>query len=330
MRRRLPSTVALAAFEAAARHASFTLAADELAVTQSAVCRQVGALEAFLGVKLFRRTRHGMALTDAGERYARSVRERLDAVERDTLDLMAGAGQGDPAAGALELGVVPTFATRWLLPRLARFHERHPGITVHLSARTRPFLFEGSGLDAALHAATGGWPGTESEPVLPERLVAVASPALLAAHGAPVAPDDEAVRALLPRLPLLQIGTRPDAWRQWAAGWNLALPQDLAGPRLELFSMVSEAACQGLGAALVPDFLVAEELAQGRLVRLGAHAPRSERSYLLIWPAHQAGNPRLAAFREWLREETAAAGGGGRPHPAPPVGLRTGGRRSTA
>ncbi|MBN8487423.1 MAG: LysR family transcriptional regulator, partial [Burkholderiales bacterium] len=111
MRRKIPSTAALAAFEAAARHQSFTRAAEELSVTQSAVCRQIASLEDFVGVPLFRRGQRGVLLTEAGRRYARSVAARLDAVERDTLDLMAQAGQA--AGGALELAVVPTFATQW-------------------------------------------------------------------------------------------------------------------------------------------------------------------------------------------------------------------------
>lgn len=148
MRRKIPSTAALSAFESAARHQSFTKAADELAVTQSAICRQIAALEDFLGLKLFRRTRRGVALTEAGTSYAKKVTSRLDEVERDTLELMAKGGHG----GTLELGVVPTFATKWLLPRLPSFAQGHPGITLNLTARTRPFLFDDTPFDAAIHA----------------------------------------------------------------------------------------------------------------------------------------------------------------------------------
>jgi DNA-binding transcriptional LysR family regulator len=138
MRRKIPSTNALNAFEAAARHASFTEAANELALTQSAVCRQIAGLEDFLGLKLFRRSRRGVVLTEAGAAYHRQVAKRLDEVERDTLDLMARQGRG----GTLELAVVPTFGTRWLLPRLPDFARKHPDITLNLSSRTRPFLFD--------------------------------------------------------------------------------------------------------------------------------------------------------------------------------------------
>lgn len=134
MRRKIPSTAALQAFDAAARHESFTRAADELALTQSAICRQIAALEDFLGVALFRRTRRGVRLTEAGISYSRKVAARLDAVERDTLSVMAHRGSG----ATLEIATVPTFATRWLLPRLPAFLAGHPDVTVNLSTRPRP------------------------------------------------------------------------------------------------------------------------------------------------------------------------------------------------
>jgi len=292
MRRKIPSTAALAAFEAAARHQSFTLAADELAVTQSAVCRQIAALEDFVGLKLFRRSRRGVLLTAAGTQYSRSVRARLDEVERDTLELMAKGGAG----GALELGVVPTFATRWLVPRLAAFQQAHPGITLHLSARTRPFLFDESGLDAAIHAGDGGWPGTQARLLMRERLVAVGAPSL--ARRRLKAAD-------VAKLPLLQSSTRPYAWRQWFASLGLSVERDLAGPRMELFSMLTEAAAQGLGAALVPSFLVEEELADGRLVVLLRHEFISDLAYYLIVPEHKVDDPVLALFRDWIETEAA-------------------------
>ncbi|MEY4754955.1 MAG: hypothetical protein RJA44_2630 [Pseudomonadota bacterium] len=296
MARRIPSTTALAAFEAAARHQSFSLAADELAVTQSAVCRQIATLEDFLGLQLFRRTRRGVLLTEAGLRYSRQVRARLDEVERDTLALMAAGADG----GALELGVVPTFATRWLLPRLPDFQRRHPGITVHLTPRTRPFLFEDSGLDAAIHAGHAGWPGTVAEHLLPETLVAVASPALLA--GRACRP------ATLPELPLLQMSTRPQAWRQCFEAEGLPPERSMAGPRMELFSMLTEAALQGMGAALIPRLLIEAELADGRLLPLTPADLPSDRAYWLIHPDSRRLDPALAAFRAWLLAQTAAGG----------------------
>lgn len=292
MRRKIPSTAALAAFEAAARHQSYTKAAHELAVTQSAVCRQIATLEDFLGVALFRRGQRGVLLTDAGQRYARSVAARLDEVERDTLDLMSQAGLGD-TVGSLELAVVPTFATQWLLPRMARFQARHPGITVHFTPRTRPFLFEESKLDAAIHPGESLWPGTTGQDLMPEHLIAVASPGLL--EGRPVAGAADVAR-----LPLLQASTRPYAWRQWFESLGLKVEHDMAGARMELFSMLSEAAAQGLGAALVPRLLVEGELASGRLVQLLQHEHDSGRVYRLIYPGHKTDLPALVTFSRWL------------------------------
>lgn len=300
MRRKIPSTAALAAFEAAARHQSFTLAADELAVTQSAVCRQIGGLEDFVGVPLFRRTRRGVALTAAGQEYARRVRLRLDEVERDTLALMgtAGSAAGNGLRGSLELGIVPTFGTHWLLPRLPDFAAGHPGITLHLSSRVRPFLFEGSGLDATVFAGEGGWPGTEAHALMPEKLIAVGSPALLGGRTALGHQDWLCT-------PLLQMSTRPYGWRQWFATQGLSVPSDMAGPRLELFSMLSEAATHGLGAALIPRMLVEDELQRGLLVALSPAEIPSNRHYFLIHPPEPAGpNPSpLAVFRQWLRAQ---------------------------
>ena len=297
MRRKLPTTAALEAFEAAARHQSFTKAAEELSVTQSAVCRQVAALEAFLDVRLFRRTRRGVALTEAGLDYSRSVGARLDEVERDTLELMARGGRGS----SLELAVVPTFCTRWLLPRLPAFQRAHPQVAVHLSARTRPFLFSETPFDAAIHADETGsaaWPGTEKRFLMSESLIAVASPSLA---GRP--PADAADWA---RLPLLQQSTRPYAWRQFFEGLGLVVPQAMAGPRMELFSMLTEAAVQGMGVALTPPFFVQDELAAGRLVDIAPRPVGGQRAYSLIWPEHKAELPALRDFAAWLQAAAAA------------------------
>lgn len=296
MRRRLPSTAALVAFEAAARHQSFTRAADELALTQSAVCRQIAALEATLAVKLFRRTRRGVVLTPAGAAYARKVAARLDALEADALDLRAGSGE----RRVVELAVVPTFATRWLLPRLADFAREAPQVQLDLHVRTRPFLFDGSGLDAAIYAGDGHWAGCTCRRLMGERLVAVASPALLPAGGLG---DDVAA---LGRLPLLQQTTRPDAWRRWFAQAGVEVDGDLRGARYELFSMSIEAAVQGLGVALVPERFVADELATGRLVRAVATAFDSDRGYYFVVPEGEP-TPALQALGDWLVRQSSAA-----------------------
>lgn len=295
MRRKIPNTWALTAFEAAARHQSFTKAARELALTQSAICRQIAGLEGFLGVKLFLRSKRGVALTEAGQTYSRQVSLRLDAVERDTLELMARRGLG----GTLELATVPTFATRWLLPRLAGFQRAYPDITVNLSTSTRPFLFDETHFDAAIYFGDASWPGTETRPLMREELVPVCSPRL-------IAPRKKLKPGDLRRYPLLQQSTRPYAWRQWFESLGLAIDDDMTGPRYELFSMLSQAAIHEMGIALIPRFLVEDELKSGLLMIPVNHTYVSDKSYRLIYPEHKADSAVLQHFRDWLESEAAA------------------------
>jgi LysR family glycine cleavage system transcriptional activator len=295
MRRKIPSTAALSTFEAAARHMSFTEAADELALSQSAVCRQIAGLEDYLGIKLFRRSKRGVVLTDAGAAYSRQIAKRLDEVERDTLDLMARQGQG----GTLELAVVPTFGTRWLLPRLPDFIKHHPAITLNLSSRTRPFLFDDTSLDAAIYAGDGNWPGAVATHLMAESLIPVCSPAL-------IAPRTRLTPQELAQLPLLQQSTRPYAWRHWFESTGYVPGNELVGPRYELFFMSMQAAAVGLGVALVPEYDLADDLATGRLIIPVPHAAPSDRAYYLVSPEHKNENPVLGTFRTWLLEQSRA------------------------
>jgi DNA-binding transcriptional LysR family regulator len=291
MRRKLPSTQALMCFEAAARHQSFTRAAQELVLTQGAVSRQVAALEEFVGVPLFRRGQHGMVLTPAGQDYAHQVKQRLDALERDTMDVMGRQGQGD----AVSLATVPTFATRWLIPRLPLLAREQPGLVVHLETRTRPFMFNDTGFDAALIAGTASqieqWAGTRAELLIHEDVLPVCSPSLL--------PDGAVEPDALARLPLLQQSTRPTAWPQWFDAQGVDAPRAMAGSRYELFSMVSVAAAHGLGVALMPSLLIQAELAAGTLVVACDRPLRGQRAYYLVQPA-TVERPAVALLRDWL------------------------------
>ncbi|BEP52887.1 LysR family transcriptional regulator [Variovorax sp. V118] len=293
MRRKIPPLQTLVCFDAAARHESYTRAAQELALTQSAVSRQVGALEAFLGVALFRRTRHGVALTASGAAYARQIARRLEAMERDTLDAMAHQGEG----GSLSLAAVPTFATRWLVPRLRGFAALQPDVVVHIETRTRPFLFADAEFDAALYAGTPAqvenWAGTRALLLMHEDVVPVCSPSLLP-HGKAVSPE------AIARMPLLQQSTRPDGWRQWFDAQQVDAPTARGGPRYELFSILAAAASHGLGVALMPTMLVADELARGELVVACPRALSGERSYYLVTPERADQRPLLKLFSDWL------------------------------
>ena len=288
MRRKIPSTSALVAFEAAARQQSFTKAAEELSLTQSAICRQIAALEDFVGVELFRRTRRGVQLTDAGRAYAHRVAAQLDAVERDTLAMMGGGG-----AARIELAVVPTFATQWLVPRLKDFQQKHPSITVNLTNRTRPFLFADTEFDAALYFGDGEWPGTSAHFLMHENPVPVCSPELLRKC-------DKRTPEALAQLPLLQQSTRPYAWRQWFASLGLHVPTDMAGPRYELFSMLAQAAIHSMGVALIPPFLIEQELASGRLCIALDHHYISDKAYYLMIPERRSESASVGYFKDWL------------------------------
>jgi DNA-binding transcriptional LysR family regulator len=298
MRRKIPSTQALMCFESAARHESYTRAAQELALTQSAVSRQIGALEAFLDTPLFRRTRHGVALTARGATYARQIARRLDAMEHDTLEAMSGPGAG----GVLALAAVPSFATEWLIPRLPDLRARHPDIEVHIETRTRPFLFADCEFDAAIQAASEeqlrNWPGTQATRLLAEEVLPVCCPQMLAGR-------QRLSPKAMAQLPLLQQSTRPYDWRQWFDEQGVAAAHSLSGPRYELFSMLAMAAAHGLGLALVPRLLIAGELARGELVVACDKPLRGLRSYYLVSPEQGDERALLTRFRAWLLAQAA-------------------------
>ncbi|MFL6607497.1 MAG: LysR family transcriptional regulator [Pseudomonas sp.] len=288
MRRKIPSTVALVSFESAARHESFTKAAQELSLTQGAICRQIASLEDFLNVELFRRSHRGVKLTEAGLSYSRRVATQLDAVERDTLSVMGHTG-----ANVIELAVVPTFGTQWLLPRLKDFQQQHPEVTVNLTNRTRPFLFADTEFDAAIYFGDADWSGTESHKLMGENPMPVCSPLLLAGR-------KNLTPEAIAELPLLQQTTRPYAWRQWFNAQSLNIARDLTGPRYELFSMLAQAAMHDMGIALIPPFLIQRELAEKRLVVANRNALSSIKAYYLMIPERKVESASLRAFRDWL------------------------------
>ncbi|WP_186236612.1 LysR substrate-binding domain-containing protein [Burkholderia gladioli] len=288
MRRRIPSHSALLAFEAAARHGSFARAAEELARTEGAISRQIGRLEAFLGVALFERVGNRVRLAPNGLRYAAQVRETLDRLERDSLYLI-----GQPVEGAsIDIAAIPTFATRWLIPRLKRFQDRHPSITVHVAERMDPFLLAGSGFDAAIHFEHPAWAGMHLHPLLEEVLVPVCSPALLAGAGE---------NPPLDALPRLHRRQNPDAWQRYAQESGIVLSNSAVGARYDLHAMLIEAALAGLGVALVPRLYIGAELEQGRLVAPWPDGKSVSKNFCLVLPEpiELSAGP-VQAFAQWL------------------------------
>jgi LysR family glycine cleavage system transcriptional activator len=288
----VPSLSALAAFEAAARHGSFTRAAEELNLTQGAVSRQVGHLEKTLGIALFERVRKRVALTATGAVYATEIRDGLSRLAAATVSAMAFRG----GAGVLHLAILPTFGTRWLIPRLPRFTEAHPGITINFATKLVPFDFSREPIDAAIHFGDPVWPGAKLHRLMGEEVVPVAAPALVARIG--LAEPADMLRA-----PLLQQSTRPRAWANWLEQQGLPPQRALMGPRFEQFAMVSQAAVAGLGIAIVPRFLVEEELRSGALVIPVDRPVTGSGGYYLVYPEAKETLPAVAAFRDWLLGE---------------------------
>lgn len=291
MRRKIPSNSALMAFEASARHGSFARAADELALTEGAISRQIGRLEAFLGVTLFERVGNRVRLLPNGERYAVQVRVSLDRLERDSQYLM-----GQPSDGAsLDIATIPTFATRWLIPRLARFGKMHPNITVHLTERMEPFVLAGSGFDAAIHFEHPGWTGMRTHRLLHETLVPVCHPALV---------DEGEGAVSLNELPRLHRRQNPDAWQRYAQETGIALTNPAVGARYDLHAMQIEAALAGLGVALVPRLYVETELAEGRLVAPWPDGESISKTFCLVLPEPiRLSDGPIQVFANWLIEE---------------------------
>ncbi|SNY90772.1 DNA-binding transcriptional regulator, LysR family [Cohaesibacter sp. ES.047] len=289
----LPSLSALRAFEAAARHLSFTKAANELGVTQSAISRQMRTMEEQLGLRLFERTGAGLVLTEAGGVYAQKIRSKLQDIETATLELLAYRGQG----GELTIACLPTLGARWLVPRLTKFTTAHPEVLIHLITKIEPFEFADKEIDAAFHFGEGSWAGALTDVLMPEYIVPLGHPDLLTEK------DAIGLQALLLKYPLLQASSRPNFWIHWLRETEFEHPSPHAGPRFEHFHMVIRAAASKMGIALLPRFLVEDEILAGNLVPLHDRFVRSSGDYYFAYPQAKRANPNLQTFRTWVMRE---------------------------
>lgn len=294
-RRYLPSVSLLAAFEAVCRTGSTAAAARELSLTQGAVSRLVQNLEGQLQVQLFRREKRRLLPTEPALAYARDVKKALDLIARASLGLRA-----NPGGGVLSLSILPTFGTRWLAPRLGDFLAAHPGVTLNLGTRLRPFDFDTETFDAAIHFGTRLWPGAEHLPLFEERIIATCSAGFAADHPMEV-PED------LVHLPLLQLESRPNAWAAWFAHHGLEAPSG-QGMMFDQFAPMMQAAAHGVGVALLPEFLALPEIAEGRLIRTPGNAVSGVGTYYLVWPEGAPVSPPLGAFRDWIAVQAQQAG----------------------
>lgn len=292
-----PTLPELQAFVQSARTGTTTRAALALGLTQSAVSRALGTLEARLGVRLFHRDRQRLSLSDAGRAFLPDAEALLAGLDAAAMAVMSFAGHRD----VLRVAALPTFAAHWLIPRLGRFAAEAPDVLVDVSATLDPVAFDRDPRDCAVLRADGPAGAAHVEVLAQESLVVVARPELVAAN------------RLLEDLPLLQQSTRPTLWLDWCAAAGRDAGRFRRGPRFEQFAMVLAAARAGLGLALVPDILVADDIAEGRLAVASDRRLATATPYVLAWPDRSTGLPAFGAFHAWLSAEAAPAA----PPPAP-------------
>jgi len=285
----IPTISELHAFAACARTGSTTRAAEELHLTQSAVSRSLGTLEERLGVRLFHRVKQRLVLSDAGRAFRREAERILEDLQQAAVAVMAFGGH----SGVLRLAVLPTFGSRWLVPRLRAFRDIQPSMIFDIVSRLEPVDFDADPFDAAIQRSNLSPPNSEVVPLMDERLVVVAAPEFMAGKGA--LSDIE-----MAMLPLLQQTTRPSLWLDWFRDAGSDPRSILRGPRFEHFDMVIGAAVSGLGIGLVPEVLVEPEIAAGRLMRASERRLVVSAPYSLIFPARSLEIEGFAAFRDWL------------------------------
>lgn len=294
MSRKLPPLQALRAFEAAARHENFSAAAESLHVTHGAVSRQVAALEAWLGVQVFHRHGKRVQLTDDGRRYGYAIQAAFDNIAAATEHLREAG-----TARALRINALPTFAMRWLLPRLSSFQRLYPAVELKLSTDDHLIAETSEVFDVAIRRGPGHWPNCASGEFLAESEIPVCSPALMRRAPIRVAGD-------LAQHTLLHSDTRPDAWQKWLAAAGVRTTKFKRRQSFDHFYLALQAAVDGLGVVLGPLPLIAEELASGRLVMPLAEPRVPTRSYWWVVPRQQAEVPLIRHFCNWLEQEAAA------------------------
>jgi LysR family glycine cleavage system transcriptional activator len=295
MTARLPSLNGLRAFEAAARHLSFTQAASELNVTQTAISHQIRRLEEELGLRLFIRKNRALALTPQARDYLPGVRAAFNDLRLATDRLLHKEDDK-----VLTISTLASLAAKWLLPRLSAFQEAHPGIDVRITTSTGLVDFKSGGVDAAIRYGRGNWPGLRAEWLMADELFPVCSPKLVEGDKPLNCPEGLAHLTLLHTT-----GGYDDDWRQWltAAG----LPADISkypGVSFDLIFMTVQAAIDGIGVAMGRTSYVQDDIAKGRLVVPFKIALPADAGFYLVSPEGVVEPPKLAAFRQWLVAST--------------------------
>ena len=295
MLRRLPSLNALKAFEAAARHESFTRAAEELFVTQGAVSHQVKSLESELGFKLFNRERQRLVITRAGREYLHVIRDAFDRIALGTARLTQRQ-----KSGVLTVSTSPDFAAKWLVHRLGRFSELHPDIDLRVSATMHHVDFAREDVDMSVRHGTGeaNWNGLDGVRLATEVLFPVCSPHLLAGRGR------RQTASVVLELPLLHLDDH-SGWTRWLTAAEVRSVEPLQGLVMNRASMVIDAAVNGQGIALARTTLAAWDLINQRLVAPFAESLPLSSAYWIVAPQATAQLPKIVTFRNWLLAEAA-------------------------
>lgn len=287
----LPPLNALRVFETAARHTSFTLAADELHITQGAVSHQIKALEGWLGFALFERKGQRLLLTHAGARYSTAITAAFSSMVHATQDLLTtGSHQ------ILDLRGYGMFFSQWLIPRLAAFHERHPDIKVRLTTHVDAVDFQRDHADMGIVYGTSPWQGLRSDLVFGDSLVAVVAPRLVAGLETPLAPET------MLALPALH-SRRREQWGDWLAAAGVTRRLAERDMYFEDVTILYQCALEGLGVALLQAKYVERDLTEGRLLQAHPFALNRPGGYYLVSPEEVAGPDKVLRFRDWLVEQ---------------------------
>lgn len=291
--RRLPPLNALRSFEAAARHLSFTRAAAELNVTQTAISHQIKALEEHLGLPLFRRLNRALLLTEEGQALFPAVRDALDALADAAARLRARE-----TAGTLTVSTLPSFAVKWLVPRMSHFQDRNPGIDLRISAKEYLVDFARDGIDISIRFGAGNWPGVRAEWLIDEAIAPVCCPALLADLQHP----RDLARVTLLHEEMVPLRDFP-GWETWLAAVGVGGIDPTRGPRFSHTHLMLQAAMDGRGVAMGPLLIAADDLLARRLAQPFSFKLSTGFSYYLVYPPATADRPKIRAFREWIAEE---------------------------
>lgn len=290
LKKHIPNIHNLQSFVAAAKFSSFTQAAIELHLTQSAISRQIKELESQLGVTLFKRSKQRVTLTDTGIRFLQDAKKILNITEDAMLRAMSVG-----AKSSLNIAALPTFTSRWIMPKLDSFIQQNPNIALNFSSRTKPFTFSDKLADVAIHFGKPYWPEAQCHLLCKEQVIPVASKKYL---------EQNPINNLLDleNQNLLQMTSRLGSWKHWFDLHDLDISQN-SHLSFDQFSMIISALNANLGIALVPTYFIDRELEHESIIQLG-DAIETDDCYYLVIPDNKADNIQVNCFKEWILQET--------------------------